>query len=165
MRPGRLDPLLDRPRPQGQARGPGTTPPVIAAVAAGGAIGAVVRAALQAALPHRPGDFGWVTLGVNVTGCLLIGALVVLVGQLWADRPLLRPFLGVGVLGGFTTFSAYVLDIQQSLAAGAPATALTYLTATLLGAVLAVWAGDALAAHLVTRYRRRRAHARSESPR
>jgi fluoride ion exporter CrcB/FEX len=63
------------------------------------------------------------------------------VGEVWTGRRLLRPFLGVGVLGGFTTFSAYVVEIRQATAAGAARTALLYLTATLIGALVAVWAG------------------------
>jgi CrcB protein len=55
---------------------------------------------------------------------------------------LLRPFAGVGVLGGFTTFSAYTVGIQRLLAGGAPAPALVYLAVTPAFAVLGVLAGS-----------------------
>lgn len=55
------------------------------------------------------------------------------------------------MLGGFTTFSAYAVDIQQALVAGAPGTALAYLAATVLGALVAVALGDAVTASLLGR--------------
>lgn len=55
------------------------------------------------------------------------------------------------MLGGFTTFSAYAVDIQQALVAGAPGTALAYLAATVLGALVAVGLGDAVTASLLRR--------------
>ncbi len=116
----------------------------MAAVAAGGVIGAECRFGLQHLFPHPPGSFGWATFAVNVTGCLLIGVLVVLVP---GDGPW-RAFLGTGVLGGFTTFSAYTVDVQRAFAHGAAGAALATLAATLLAALLAVWAGAALAGRL-----------------
>jgi CrcB protein len=118
--------------------------PVLAAISAGGVLGAAARYGLQHAFPHRPAGFGWATFGINVSGCLLIGVLMVLVSEVWTGRLLLRPFLGVGVLGGFTTFSTYVVDIQQAVAAGAARTALLYLAGTLTGAMIAVWTGATL---------------------
>jgi fluoride exporter len=69
---------------------------------------------------------------------------------------LLRPFLGVGVLGGYTSFSAYVLDTQQTLAAGAPRVAVAYLAATVITALAAVWAAAAVTRWLIRPRRRRR---------
>ncbi|MDM4718976.1 CrcB family protein [Micromonospora sp. WMMA1363] len=115
---------------------------VLGAVAAGGALGALGRAGLSAALPHDPAGFPWPTLTVNLSGCLLIGVLMAVLTRRGGPA-LTRPFLGVGVLGGYTTFSTYAVEAQQLVVAGAPATALAYLAATLAGAVLAVWAGHA----------------------
>ncbi|GAA0434796.1 putative fluoride ion transporter CrcB [Acrocarpospora corrugata] len=122
--------------------------PVLAAISAGGAIGALGRYGLSVALPHAPGGFPWSTFLVNVSGCLLIGVLMVLVTEVWTVR-LLRPFLGVGVLGGYTTFSTYVLDIQQAMDSGSAGIALAYLAATLVAAVPAAWAGTAVTLRLV----------------
>lgn len=100
---------------------------VPAAIALGGALGALARYGLSAAVPHAPGAFAWSTALVNVSGCFLIGVLMVLVTGVWPELRLLRPFLGTGVLGGYTTFSTHVIDVQRMLAADAPATALLYL--------------------------------------
>jgi CrcB protein len=118
--------------------------PVLAAISGGGVVGSLARFGLQEAVSHRPGGFAWATFVINVSGCLLIGALMVLVSEVWGGRRLLRPFLGVGVLGGFTTFSTYVIDVQQAVAVGAARVALLYLAGTLVGAMLAVWAGAAV---------------------
>ncbi|WP_328534284.1 CrcB family protein [Micromonospora zamorensis] len=124
---------------------------VLAAIAAGGVLGALARAGLQHAAPHPPTGFGWATFAINTSGCLLIGVLMAVLGHLGGGHLLARPFLGVGVLGGFTTFSAYAVDIQQALVAGAPGTALAYLAATVLGALVAVALGDAVTASLLGR--------------
>jgi CrcB protein len=118
--------------------------PVVAAVASGGALGALARYGISAAWPHDPGQFPWSTWTINMTGCFLIGVLMVVVTRR-STHPLLRPFVGVGVLGGYTTFSTWAVDVQR-----APArTALLILAATVLGALLAVWAGSALTATVV----------------
>jgi CrcB protein len=128
--------------------------PVVAVISAGGVVGALARYGLSSAWPHPAGGFPWATWVTNVSGCLLIGVLMVIVTEVVTGRRLLRPFLGVGVLGGYTTFSTYVVDVQRAATAGAPAVGLAYLAGTLLGALLAVWAGVAVAGVLV-RLRRR----------
>jgi fluoride exporter len=115
--------------------------PVLVVISAGGVAGALARYGLAEAFPHAAQGFAWATFGINVSGCLLIGGLMVLVSDVWPTRRLLRPFLGTGVLGGYTTFSTYIVDIQQLLAAGAARTALAYLAGTLLTALAAVYAG------------------------
>ncbi|RGC67614.1 camphor resistance protein CrcB [Micromonospora sp. MW-13] len=140
--PRRLDPDVDLrvPGDRGELRVHPAA--ALAVIAAGGVLGALARAGLQAAFPHRPTGFPWATFTVNVTGCLLIGALMAVVTA-GRTRPLTRPFLGVGVLGGFTTFSTYAVDVRLAVAAGAAGTALAYLLATLVAALVAVWLGDA----------------------
>jgi len=118
-------------------------PAVLAAIAAGGALGALARYGVAEALPTK--TFPWATFGVNVSGCLLIGALMVLITRRFPQAKLLRPFAGVGFLGGFTTFSTYVLDITNTIAAGRAEVAILYLAGTLIAAVAAVRAGMALA--------------------
>ncbi|RKS80420.1 CrcB protein [Motilibacter peucedani] len=119
----------------------GTSLDVVAVVAAGGVLGAEARYAVSLAAPHAASQFPWATLLVNALGCLLIGVLMVLVTERFRPHRLVRPFLGVGVLGGFTTFSAYAVDINRLLLAGRPAVALAYAASTLVAAVLAVWLG------------------------
>jgi CrcB protein len=90
--------------------------------------------------PAPRGAFPVSTLAVNVLGCALIGILMVLITDVWSRQRLLRPFLGTGVLGGFTTFSTYAVDIQRLGAGAHLGTALLYLAVTPIGALLAVWA-------------------------
>src|SRR5204862_7063863 len=118
--------------------------PVLAVVAVGGGLGAVARYGAGQLWPTPPGGFPWATFAVNVLGCLLIGVLMVLITEVWSAHRLARPFLGVGVLGGFTTFSTYAVDIQQLVAAGAARAALAYLAGTLVAALAAGYAGIAL---------------------
>ncbi|MEU8328983.1 CrcB family protein [Micromonospora sp. NPDC048839] len=147
----RTDPDVDLRVPADRRELTARPATVLATIAAGGVLGALARAGLQHAAPHPPTGFPWATFGINLSGCLLIGVLMATLGHLGGGHPLARPFLGVGVLGGFTTFSAYVVDIQQALVAGAPGTALAYLAATLLGALVAVGLGDAATTALLVR--------------
>jgi len=147
----RVDPDVDLRVPRDRREVTAHPAAVLGAIAAGGVLGALARAGLQAAFPHGPATFAWATFGVNVSGCLLIGVLMAVLRAAGGGPPLARPFLGVGVLGGFTTFSTYAVDVHAALVAGAPATALAYLAATVVGALFAVWAGDTLTGRLLSR--------------
>jgi CrcB protein len=127
---------------------------VLAAIAAGGAGGACLRYGAALVWPTAPRAFPWTTLWVNVAGCAAIGVLMVAVSTGLVTHPLVRPFLGVGVLGGFTTFSTYALDVRTLLADDRPALAVAYLTATMAGALAAVTTSTALT-RLALRARRR----------
>jgi fluoride exporter len=130
--------------------------PVLAAVSAGGMAGALARYGLGTAFAPSPTGFPWATFGINVSGCLLIGVLMVLVADVWPSRRLLRPFLGTGLLGGYTTFSTYIVEIERLQAAGAARTALTYLAGTLLAALAATYLGVSTARVTVNRIRHHR---------
>ncbi|MFI2784129.1 CrcB family protein [Streptomyces sp. ALB3] len=122
--------------------GPGR---VLGAVAAGGALGATARHAASLAWPAPDDGFPWAVFAVNVTGCALIGVLMVLtVERKVVTHPLVRPFLGVGVLGGFTTFSAYAADVSRLLVRQEVATATAYAAATAVAALGAVWGAASL---------------------
>ncbi|WP_405458593.1 FluC/FEX family fluoride channel [Streptomyces sp. NBC_00101] len=128
---------------------------VVAVVAAGGALGATARYAATLAWPTGAGAFPWTVLAVNVAGCALIGVLMVLTVELSVvTRPLLRPFLGVGVLGGFTTFSTYAADVSKLLQRQEAATALAYAALTVVGALGAVGVAAAATRACVARVRR-----------
>lgn len=119
--------------------------PVLVAVSVGGAVGALARHGLGLALPHAPGAPPWATFAVNVSGCLLIGVLIVLVTEWRPVHPLVRPTLGTGVLGGYTTFSTYAVDAHLMVAAGRPVAAAAYVAGTLVAALAATWLGIRLA--------------------
>ena len=125
---------------------------VLLSVAAGGAAGAAARYAIGQAVPHTPKSFPTGTFIVNATGCLAIGVLMVVLMRLAPGSRRLRPLLGVGVLGGYTTFSTYVLESRDLLAGGAGATAGVYLVASVVVGLLAVALGIAVA-ELLTRRR------------
>ncbi|BFU47258.1 fluoride efflux transporter FluC [Krasilnikovia sp. MM14-A1004] len=124
---------------------------LLGVIAAGGVVGALARYGVTVAWPHPPGTFAWSIWVINVSGSLLIGVLMVLIAEVFPGRRLVRPFFGVGVLGGYTTFSTSIVDVQQAAAHGNAGTALLYLGATLLGALLAVWAGTAATEAMVGR--------------
>ncbi|MFD4482455.1 fluoride efflux transporter CrcB [Streptomyces sp. NPDC058471] len=113
--------------------------PVVAVVAVGGAIGASARYGASLIWPTVPGAFPTTTLLVNVIGCAVMGAFMVILTEARTPHRLLRPFFGTGVLGGFTTFSTYALDIERLVDAGHARTGLAYLGLTLLAALAAVW--------------------------
>ncbi|GLY67212.1 fluoride efflux transporter FluC [Amycolatopsis taiwanensis] len=115
--------------------------PVLVAIAFGGGLGALARFGLTLLLPVLPGQFPWATFFANVLGCLLIGVLMVLITERWTVHRLVRPFLGVGVLGGFTTFSTYAVEIRGLLQPGTVGLAFAYLAGTFLCAMLAVITG------------------------
>ncbi|HEX6198311.1 MAG TPA: CrcB family protein [Jiangellaceae bacterium] len=124
---------------------------VLAVIAAGGVIGAETRYGLDVLL--RPGDVPSATLIANAGGCFLIGVLMVLLLELTAPHRLLRPFLGIGVLGGFTTFSAYTAEVHRLLDDGHLELAIGYLAAMPIIAVSFAYAGTALARSVIARRR------------
>lgn len=113
------------------------------AVFGGGALGTVARYLLEAHHPLAPGAFPWVTLTVNLTGSLLIGLLVPLTEHVSHRAPWVRPLFVIGLLGGWTTYSTLAVDTSLLTKDGHPATALAYVTATVMGGLLLVVAGHA----------------------
>ncbi len=98
---------------------------------AGGAVGAGARYALGSAVTARLGSgFPWATLGVNVIGCFAMGLLAAWLARSGASDAV-RLALGVGLLGGFTTFSAFSLDWWQLVERGALGAAMLYAAASL----------------------------------
>ena len=129
---------------------------ILGVIAAGGALGSLGRWAVSEAVPHRSGHVAWATWAENLSGAFLLGLLVVLVLDVRPSSRYLRPFLAVGVLGGYTTFSTYVLDTRDLLAAGRLPAATGYLLGTLLGGLAAVWAGLGAGRGLAAAVTRRR---------
>jgi CrcB protein len=113
----------------------------VVAVAAGGVLGSLARYGIGELWPNPPGTFPWAVLAINATGSFLLGALLVLISDRASNLVLLRPFLGTGVLGGFTTFSTFATGAHQLLRLGHPVPAAGYLVLTAGLALLAAWAG------------------------
>ena len=108
----------------------------------GGAIGSGARyLAGRATLAAFGPDYPWGTLAVNLIGGLLMGVLAGTVSRIGAGGETWRLLLGVGLLGGFTTFSAFSLDAMLMLERGDWAPALGYILASVIGSVLALAIG------------------------
>ena len=110
-------------------------------IGTGGALGAVLRFYLAMSIGRA--GFGGFPLGifsVNVLGCALMGVVYVLVERLDLSDEF-RFFLTVGLLGAFTTFSTFSLEVYELLVEGRFTVALAYMAATLFGCVLALATG------------------------
>ena len=117
----------------------------VLAVALGGALGSVARYLLVGQMARWLGPaFPWGTLVVNVVGGLVIGLLAEAMALKWPVSPETRLFLITGVLGGFTTFSAFSLEAVALVERGAFGAALAYVAASVVLSVGAVLVGFAL---------------------
>lgn len=109
-------------------------------IAIGGALGAVARYLVQTAVDRHVEDFPAGTLIVNLIGCLLIGLVAGLISE-QTIRPELRPFLIVGLLGSFTTFSTYSLESIELLDARRSIALAIYIALSTVGGLAGVWLG------------------------
>jgi CrcB protein len=111
-------------------------------VLAGAAAGGLARYAISAAVMQRvAGRFPLGTLVVNVTGCFLIGVLMSFFTERGAPHPNLRLLLVTGVLGGYTTFSAFAWESFEAMEEGSPWIGLANLVGSVVLGYLAVWCG------------------------
>ncbi|MEI5525471.1 fluoride efflux transporter CrcB [Streptomyces brasiliscabiei] len=133
------DPDVGLQAPASRRRSWRSQGPIVAAVALGGGTGAAARYGASLIWPVTSGGFPWTTLWVNAAGCAAIGVFMAVITDVWVAHRLVRPFFGTGVLGGFTTFSTYVVDIEKLVDAGRPRTGVAYLAATPSAALAAVW--------------------------
>ena len=108
--------------------------------ALGGALGALARWALTEVVPSADG-WPWATLLVNLSGCFLLGALFAVVAAHSPEPSWARPFLGVGVLGGYTTYSSFAVQVVKLVDDGAPVLAAGYVLVSVVGGVAAVALG------------------------
>ncbi|ODU06907.1 MAG: hypothetical protein ABS81_03435 [Pseudonocardia sp. SCN 72-86] len=146
LAPEDIDPARPRQAPQAA---------VLGVIALGGVAGAEARYELGVAWPHTDGGWPWSTLVINITGCLLIGALMVLVLEVFDAHPLVRPLLGVGVLGGYTTFSTYAVDALALIRTGHYGLLAGYLVGTPILALAAAALGVRMCRAISSRVRSR----------
>lgn len=115
---------------------------MVLAIAAGGALGAVARHFAAAQFGQWLGQgFPWGILLVNILGSFLMGALVEAMTVAWSPSVELRALLVVGVLGAFTTFSTFALDVVVVYERGQVLGAAAYIGASVAFAVLALLGG------------------------
>lgn len=123
----------------------------IASIAAGGAIGAVMRHGVNVAAVKMFGHgFPWGTLGVNVLGSFIMGALVVVFAHIWQPSPAVKVFFITGLLGAFTTFSTFSLDISTLWERGDVMNAAFYVLGSLILSVGALFAAMAITRMVVS---------------
>ena len=108
-------------------------------VAAGGLLGVLARYGLGRLTEGHDGLL-WTTVGINLAGSFLLGLLV---AENWFSRDV-REGLGVGLLGGFTTFSTFSVQAILEVDAGRPGRAFVYVAVSVLGGLAAATAGYAL---------------------
>jgi fluoride exporter len=128
---------------------------VLTVIAVGGGFGSVSRYLAGRAVPTSAGGFPWATFFINVSGCLALGALMVFVLEVWPPRRYVRPFWGIGFLGGFTTFSTYTAELRELLDREAWVVAGGYAVGSLVAGLSAVWLGVVGARFLASRTVRR----------
>ena len=117
-----------------------------ALVALGGGTGALLRYQTGRLLTHLLGQntvtaFPWATLTCNVLGSLAMGLLFGWMARHGTGGDQFRLLIGVGLLGGFTTFSAFSLELMLLIERGQPALATTYAAVSLLAGLVALYIG------------------------
>lgn len=127
-----------RPRRQVTVR-----PHLLAAIFVGGCAGGLARYGLTLALPPS-GGWPWGILVANTAGAFLLAALLVLLLELWTAPPWVRPALGTGLLGAFTTMSSVVVTVDVLVVDARLATAAGFLTASMVTGLVAAGLGLAL---------------------
>jgi CrcB protein len=117
-------------------------------IALGGALGSVLRYGLSGVLlPSLGWKVPYGTWAVNVVGCFLIGVLYTFFVLRVEDSALVKLFFCTGLLGGFTTFSAFSLEVIQLWQQGSVLLAVAYASGSVILGLFAAWAGIALSQH------------------
>jgi len=120
-------------------------PQLLMFVGLGGAIGAMGRFVVMSAVGHvTHSGFPWSTVTVNVLGAFVLGAVLELSALAWSPSPEIRAMVVVGVLGAFTTFSTFSMDLYYLLDRGAIVNAVLYATGSVIVCLVAFWAGMSL---------------------
>ena len=121
-------------------------PQLLLFVALGGAIGAVGRFTVMSAVGHVAHIWGWAvfpwgTLSVNVLGAFILGSVIELSALAWSPSPEIRAMIVVGILGAFTTFSSFSMDLYYLLNRGEIVSASAYTVGSVLVCLAAFAAG------------------------
>lgn len=154
-----LDPELElelsRPRVP-RAKGPKHPlhPRVLGVIALGGFTGGLARYGLGLAFPAAHGDFPTATFAINVSGSFILALLIVFVLEVWPPTTYVRPLVGVGFCGAYTTFSTWMVGVDQLLSAGRYDVAAGYLFGSLAAGLAATSLGLTTGRAVVSHRRR-----------
>ncbi len=119
--------------------------PIFVYVAAGGAVGAVGRYGVDRLTGMLIGHgFPYSTLIVNIVGSFVLGIVIETSALAWSPSPELRAMIVIGMLGAFTTFSAFSLDAVTLITRGETIPAVLYVAASVFASIAALWAGMAM---------------------
>ena len=116
---------------------------ILLVLAVGGMIGASGRYLIGLAWPTPAGGFPWSTFTINITGCIALGVLMAILGIQERPHPLARPFFGTGIIGGYTTFSTYVVETNTLFLHQHRTVGLLYLSVSITVGVALAFAGYA----------------------
>lgn len=117
-------------------------PHMLLFIGLGGAVGAIGRFLTMSAVGHFAGSaFPWGTLVVNVVGAFVLGAVIEISALAWSPSPEIRAMIVVGMLGAFTTFSTFSMDLYYLLDRGQIVSAASYAVGSVLVCLFAFWAG------------------------
>ena len=124
--------------------------PWIGVVFIGGALGTLVRAGLSHALPTAAGEIPWTIFAINLVGAFILGALLQVLALAGPDRRWRRAVrlgVGTGVMGGFTTYSTFALDVVHLAQFGSAGWAAGYALGSVIGGIgaagLGIWMAGA----------------------
>ena len=127
--------------PPGRVRARHAQPQVLLAVAAGGVLGTLARYGVSRIVHVAPDSFPWATFTVNVTGAFVLGVLLTAMIERWPPSRYARPFLAIGFLGAYTTFSTFMVETDLLVKDGAADVAVLYVAGSLLAGFVAVYLG------------------------
>lgn len=113
---------------------------VLAVIFIGGCAGGAARYGLNQAWPAGAGDFPWTIFAVNTSGAFVLSLVIVIAADVLPSR-YLRPLLGTGFCGAFTTFSSIVVTFDELVAHHHPGVAAAYLAASIGAGLVAAWLG------------------------
>ncbi len=125
-----------------------------ALVGLGSMVGTLIRASIEQGFAGAAATWPWPTFVINVAGSVVLGGLLEALGRLGQDtgwRRVVRLGGGTGVIGGFTTYSTYVLEIDQLARSGELLLAVLYAAVSLVTGVVAAAIGLAVASALIDR--------------
>jgi fluoride exporter len=116
----------------------------IAAIFLGGALGALLRVSLARSFASAPGAWPWATFTINITGSFALAYFATRLQERLAQTTYLRPLLGTGFCGAYTTFSTMQLETLRMVDGGHDGLAVAYALTSVLAGYLAIWSATAL---------------------